>query len=180
MPSRSPRSVPQPEPGCASERADFGPTRDDEKGTAVPTVLGVLGVAAAAGHRPSCSRLPLNDRIVMRVPMDQEGEGTVDPQPSPVDPYGRARGASLSVLVIGAFLFLRGFMGPHGEGGGGIVYLMLTTWLGLLSMLLGLITSIAGVSRAPGSPGRRLLWVHLAVCGAALALQFLVDPGHWT
>lgn len=93
--------------------------------------------------------------------------------------HGRARAGGICILVVGGYLLLNGLMGPHGEGGGGTKYHLLTTWLGSLSVLSGLLTSVAGVSGQPGSSGRRLVRVHFAICCVALVLLWFVPPWKW-
>jgi len=112
--------------------------------------------------------------------VDRQERAVPSEQPVlPVDLNGRARAGGICILVVGAYLLLIGLMGPHGEGGGGIGYHLLTTWLGLLSVPSGLLTSVAGVSCQPGSTGRRLVRVHLAICGIALALLWFVPAWNW-
>jgi len=88
-----------------------------------------------------------------------------------VDLYGRSRASGIAILALGPYLFLAGLMGPHGEGGGGIAYSVVTLF-GIASTLCGLLIAAIGVSRRPGGP-RYFVRAHIAICGIIVALLWM-------
>ena len=98
----------------------------------------------------------------------------------PTELYGRSRAAGVAICVAGGYLVFCGLLGPHGEGGGGMAYQLLTFMFGSFSTLIGLAAAVAGVPRTPRSRAKYAVRLHFALCVAVFALLWLVPPWHWT
>jgi hypothetical protein len=78
--------------------------------------------------------------------------------------------AGVAILVVGAYLLFLGLLGPHGEGGGGQTYQLLTLVFGSFSVLVGLAGAVAGIPLGPRSRVKWAVRLHLALCVAAVGL----------
>jgi hypothetical protein len=97
----------------------------------------------------------------------------------PDELYGRGRVAGLAILLTGGYLVFCGLLGPHGEGGGGMAYQLLTYLFGSFSVLVGLAAVAAGVPLAPRSRAKYAVRLHLALCVAVFAVLWFVPCWHW-